>query len=154
PGSYDAEWFKKHGDTGLADTGMEAWEHYPLSYHRWKREQRLPTLVGSSDTHSGTFDAGERTAILSDSPSGEALANAVRGNRTALVSINEPEYAYGPDEMLALVAAALADSAGQREQTAALLREAVGTADLASLLRLSPARPLTVEELKTAKADD
>ena len=108
-------------------------------HDQWKKEGRLPTLVGSTDTHSATYGESERTLILAPSPAGEDLAEAMRRNATLLVNCTERQLFLGPDHMIARAVAALADGPAQQERRAARLKAALAKADIPALLRKSPA---------------
>ena len=142
PGFPGDDWQVAHMEAGLASTGTDAWEHVPFDYDAWKRDGTCPLLVGSSDTHNGTFPDGESTLLFATSPQGEDVAEAVRWGRAVAV---EPTFAhlfYGPDAMLAPAWAALAESKALRAASAARLKAALEKADLYALIRASPDKPV------------
>lgn len=143
PGYTESDWELSHVATGLAGTGLDAWEHVPDDYAKWKAEGRLPQLVGSTDNHG--CDPGswpERTLILAPSPSGVDVAEAIRWGRAVLVSPVHARLFYGPDDMVAAACAALAEGKTLKAQRAAALRGYLEKANFAALLKAStPLRP-------------
>lgn len=138
PGSYDMVWYLAHGEQAMSGTGLDAWEHPMPQYGQWKKEGRLPPMVGSTDTHSATYGESERTLILAPCPAADDVAEAVRRGANLLVSCADARLFLGPDEMIARAAAALADGQAMQEQRATRLKAALVKADIPSLLRKSP----------------
>ena len=89
-----------HLATGLAGTKCDAWEHYVRFYEAWKKNGKLPVMVGTTDTHSGTFGWPERTLILAPSPEGNDLAKAIRRAKVIMISPRGGNFFYGSDKML------------------------------------------------------
>ena len=109
-------------------------------YHAKKAAGTLPPMVGASDTHWETFDLfdSERTIIWAPSAGGDDLAGAVRRGNVLLVNPGKPELFYGSDAMCARAIAALDEGSGLTNQAAAIIREALGHADIPAILRQSP----------------
>lgn len=133
PGFPSSEWANKQMKNGLAGTGFDAWEHIPMSYDTWKESGRLPTLVGTSDTHNGTFGWSERTVILAPSAGEYDVAESVRWGRTAIVSPNDPLLLYGNSDMTAPLWAALADGKKLKEAKAERIKQMLKNADMSKL---------------------
>ena len=134
------EWADEHLANGIAGTGLDAWEHLPEKYEEWQAAGTLPLIVGSTDTHSGTFDDPERTIIWASGISGIDLAMAIRTRRAAAI-LPEPSFVYGAAEMSSQLWKALADGRGLKRATALRLKRALRNADLGGLLDASPAEP-------------
>jgi hypothetical protein len=141
PGFPPHKWQPPHMKVAGADLGTDAWEHAPSHYDQWKREGRCPLVTGTSDTHDGTFSDVEATVILAPSTQGEDLAEAFRWRRVAAIITYAPHYLYGPDDVTGIVWAALADGKTLKDAKRERLRDALKNADLAGLLRASPAKP-------------
>ena len=134
----DSEWGKEHARNGIAGTGLDAWEHYPTNYEEWKRTGKLPVLVGTTDTHSGTFE-GERTIVFAPAPMGEDVAEAIRRARAVAVFPYCPRLFYGPDDnLISVVWSALAEGKALKAAKAEHLRSALRNADLAGMLQADP----------------
>lgn len=145
PDFSNSPWSIGHARTPLTGTEVDAWEHLPPRYDEWKRAGTLPAIVGTTDTHSGTFIGGghagtERTIILAPDASGQDLATAIRKKQVVMVSLVGPHFLYGEDETTAIVWEALAEGKGLRAGRAKRLRETLKRADLVGLLRDSPAK--------------
>ncbi len=137
---------------GWRSTGLDAWEHPTMpDYRARKTAGTLPPMVGASDTHFETFDLfdSERTLIWAPSAGGDDLAGAVRRGKVLLVAPGKPELFYGSEPMCARALAALAEGNALTNRAAAVLREALGQADIPALLRQSPPR---IVEAGTADA--
>jgi len=147
PGGFDFDWYVAHGEQAMRGTALDAWEHIPPQYGQWKREGRLPPLVGSTDTHDGTYGSSERTLILAPSPAADDVAEAVRREAVLLVDSGDPRLFLGPDEMIARAVAALAGGPTLREQRAARIKAALEKADIPALLRKSPATAVKPADL-------
>lgn len=151
PYAVPSKWANPLMEKGIEGTGLDAWEHIPRTYDAWKKAGTLPVLVGSTDSHSGTFThAPERTIIFAPTARGDDLAEAVRSGHTVLVAWKAENLFYGADDMLALVWAALAEGKALKAAKAEYLKDVLKEADLPALLRASPPRPETLEELSLA----
>lgn len=138
PGFTDSEFESKHIMTGLAGTDCDAWEHYTPLVGSWKKIGALPTLVGSSDSHNGTFGGDERTMILAPAAEGNDLAEAVRKGKTVLITPYGPELFYGSDEMLALAWSALKEGTALKAEKAERLKNTLKNADIIGLFLRAP----------------
>lgn len=140
-GSDDA-FYKQHGPTAMAGTGFDAWEHMPADQLAWRRKGVLPVLVGSTDTHSGTFNALERTAVVAPTAHGEDLAEAIRRRAVCLVCARELEYAYGVNPGVTdAVRVMIAQPDKWKAIKAERIRGYLANADIPGLLRSSPSAP-------------
>ncbi|NLO73773.1 MAG: hypothetical protein GX100_06635 [candidate division WS1 bacterium] len=132
-----------HLTSGLAGTGLDAWEHCPARYEEWKAAGRLPLIVGSTDNHH--CDPGsnpERTIVLAPSPAGDDVAEAIRWKYALAVDPQSPHFFLGSDVMIATVCHALAEGRSLKTQKALALRAYLEKANLARLLDTSsPVRP-------------
>ncbi len=155
PEAINSEWSVAHTAIPLAGTGVDAWEHVPPRYDEWKKAGTLPAVVGTTDTHSGTFAAGDaglaRSIIEAPRPGGNDLADAIRKKNVAAAYVAAPYLFYGPDRMTGLVWAALADGKALKAARAERLKETLRNADLIGLLRESPSRPVRPETLDRQK---
>ncbi|KPJ62009.1 hypothetical protein AMK68_05455 [candidate division KD3-62 bacterium DG_56] len=151
PYAISSKWADPLMETGIAGTGLDAWEHIPRTYDAWKKAGTLPVLVGSTDSHSGTFtQAPERTIIFAPTAQGDDLAEAIRSGHTVLVAWKAQNLFYGADDMLALAWAALAEGEALKTAKAECLRNVLKEADLAGMLLASPPRPESLEELSVS----
>jgi hypothetical protein len=91
---------------GIANSGLEAWEHQLPGYAAGWAEQ--PALIGSSDNHNSSFPL-ERTVTLLDNITGKTFQNAVRQKRTGILSAASEGFVYGPEEIRGAVLTALLD---------------------------------------------
>ncbi|MBE3070875.1 MAG: CehA/McbA family metallohydrolase, partial [Planctomycetes bacterium] len=142
PGFPGSPWEIEQIPTALDRVGADAWEHVPTEYDRWKQLKACPLLVGTTDTHNGTFTPAECTIILAASPQGPAVVEAIQ-NRLAVAVL--PFYAkifYGPDPVVALAWSALADGKGLRAAKAGELKKVLKKADLPVILRDAPSKPV------------
>lgn len=140
PGYPETEWANKQMKKDIEGTGFDAWEHVPPSYDKWLRDGKLPTLVGTSDTHSACFAYAERTAILSPSLNEDDVAECVRCGQTTIVSPYDPLLLYGRPDMTGPIWAALSDGKALKDAKAERIRQMLGKADLAGLLGLGGGR--------------
>ncbi|NQU09393.1 hypothetical protein HQ590_01265 [bacterium] len=145
--SPDYPWTKRHLEIGLTGTGLDAWEHRPPHYEAWKAQNRLPVIVGSTDTHSGTFDRLERTIILAPSTEGRDLAEAIRSGNAVMVWTDGEHFVYGSDDMAARVALALREGTGLIRQAEHRIAESLREIDLQKLLKESPGKAVSPDEL-------
>lgn len=114
-------------ENGLKGSNLDAWEHYPPHYSKWKREGRLPVLVGGTDTHNGTFHMPERSLMFLPSCDIRAIADGLKAGRIVMVDpwngaytvtrgmINKSRwdsdfFFYGADDMIQLAVDVLADN--------------------------------------------
>ena len=134
---------KRRMDLGAAGAGCDAWEHFTWRYEGWKQQNRLPVLVGSTDTHDGTFSFPERTGVWSPAwyPMGLDLAQSILSRQTVLISEEDRELFYGPDPLVTWTWTALVDGEKLKALKASRLRTALEKADLPRLLASSPAHP-------------
>jgi hypothetical protein len=145
PGYPGSDWVKPILTNGLGGTRVQAWEHLPPSYDTWSGTDTLPVLVGSTDTHSGTFHRLERSVILASSTGGGDVAGAVRHGRIVLVDPNRRRYSFGANEDIrAALVSALEKGRKAKKAKAKALRSILQNADLAGLLRASPAEPVAL----------
>lgn len=144
PGWPESDWADSQLNKGLVGTSFDAWEHIPPYYDEWKSAGKLPPLVGSTDTHNGTYAWGERTVVISPSTDGTDIAECIRSNRIALVCPLYGHLIYGPDDVVASVFAVLTDGTSLKEAKALDLKNTLKDIDLVGLL--SASSPRVVEE--------
>jgi hypothetical protein len=142
PGYPGSAWDTDLQETGFDVSGLNAWEHYTPRIDGWEAAGRMPALVGSTDTHSGTFGVAERTVIVSMGAAGEDLAAAIRRRQTVLLSSEGPRFLYGPRRLTDLVWAALAEGQTLRTLRTERIQATLRRADLAGLLSAAPDRPV------------
>lgn len=147
PGYPDADWQRSQMARGLAGTGLDAWEHHPIWYDEWKRAGTLPALVGTTDTHDGTFSELERTVIYAPAPTGEAVAGAVRSGRCVMLDASGQDYLHASDAVTGPAIKALRQGTDLRRAKAERLTSVLRSADIPGLLRDSPARKVKLEEI-------
>jgi len=146
PGYPRGDWAAKHCVNGIAGTALDAWEHYPPRYREWKKQKMLPVLVGTTDTHNGTFGDLERTVVLAPSPAGDDVAEAIRRGRAVLLNASLPELFYGSDAMIELAAGALAEGEGLKAAARKRIAAALAGMDLATMVRKSPPKVVDPDE--------
>ena len=134
------DWDYAHMKNAGAGLGFDAWEHAPASYDRWKQQGMLPVITSGTDTHTTVIDTPERAIIISPSPQGDDIAEAVRLEQVVVVSADQGHYLYGPDALLPVVWAALEEGTQLKADTAEHLKTALQHADLIGLLRASEPR--------------
>jgi len=139
PGVPGGPWDTAHQADGLADTGMDAWEHFPPYYDQWKGAKSVPTLTGASDTYTGTFDTLERTIVAAPSPAAADVAEAIRWKRE-LAILPGPDWFYGHPSLIARLCADLAQGTALKTAKADALRAMLKDADVVGLLKASRAR--------------
>ncbi len=140
----DSDWGRQHLGRGLVGTGFDAWEHLPPRYEEWKRDGTLPLVVGSTDTHNGTFagyGAAERTAVWARSADGTDLADALRAGSAVAVIGDSGTVFCGSDAAMAAGWAALADGPGLKQMKADRLKAALKDADPARLIQMAAPAP-------------
>jgi hypothetical protein len=150
PDFVNSQWSIGHARTQLTGTEVDAWEHLPPRYDEWQRAGTLPVIVGTTDTHNGTFIGGthagtERTIILARGASGQDLAAAIRSKQVVMVSLGGPHFLYGAEDLTALVWGALVDGKGLKAGWAERLKATLRRADLTGLLQASPAKAVRPE---------
>lgn len=140
PGWPETEWANEQVKKGLHGTSFDAWEHIPLKYDEWKAAGTVPPLVGSTDTHDGTYAWGERTIIISPSTDGADIAESIRAKQNVLIDSRGKHLIYGPDDIASTVCAALADGAALKEAKAFELKKELSKSDLMGLIDASAPR--------------
>jgi len=96
PGYPESEW----SDRALADwlasgvDGFETRSRTPEFYPRWKKLERLPSLVSSTDSHSTMFSYPVRTLVFARENTPEEILEAVRGGYCLGYTLDE---VYGPE---------------------------------------------------------
>jgi hypothetical protein len=139
PGLPVGSWAAPMLTAGLGSSGLDAWEHVPEHYDTWLAAGTLPHLVGSTDTHEGTFADLERTVVLSALLTPEGVAQAVKQGRSAIVSPGSTDFLYGPPAVTRAVWGALVEGNALKAQKANTLKECLAKADLAGLVADSKA---------------
>lgn len=137
PGYTDSDFEMSHLMTGIAGTKCDAWEHYFWIYDAWKKNGKLPVMVGATDTHSGTFGWPERTLILAPAPEGNDLAEAIRRAKVVMISPQGGNFFYGSDEMLKYAWSALKEGKALKAEKAEHLKNIFKNADIIGLLMKS-----------------
>lgn len=135
PGFPDSDWGRPYLDKGIAELGLDAWEHWPEHYFEWKADGTLPVIVGSTDTHDNSVCWDERTIVFAKSPSGADIADAVKKGRVVAVLLRRPELFIGSDEMVAKAWSALAEGNALKSAKAERIKGYFKDADVPSLLR-------------------
>jgi hypothetical protein len=123
------------GSIDISGTGLDALEHYPGMYDVWKKAGMLPTLTGGTDTHNDIFEWPERTLVLSPSPEGDDVAEAIRRGNTVLVLSGSNRLFYGSDEMLGYAWSALREGLALKAGQAGRLKDLFKNADIIGLLK-------------------
>ena len=141
-----SEWGKIGFAHGIGPLGVEAWEHVPPDYEQWRREGRLPTLVGSTDEHMGYFFNLERSIILAPSAGGVDLAEAVRRGNVCIIEPTMANVVYGAPHMIARVREALLEGGELRQRRAARIQAALADIDITGLITSSGLRLVTQEQ--------
>ncbi|MBE6407963.1 MAG: hypothetical protein E7038_05085 [Lentisphaerae bacterium] len=113
-------------ENGIQETKLDAWEHYPPHYTKWKKEGKLPVLTGGTDTHNGTFHMPERSIMFIPSADCYDIAAGVKNGKIVMMDpwngaytitrdmINKSRwdsdlFFYGQDDMIQLAVDVLAD---------------------------------------------
>lgn len=122
PGGYTNR--KDHLENGLQGLDLDAWEHIPPKYDEWKAKGMLPTLTGSSDTHTTTFPM-ERSFIMANRmKDGFDIANAVKSGNVAILLPNHTGFIFGSDKMIQNLINHLSGGADTlRQQKAEFIKE-------------------------------
>lgn len=134
PHALNYEWALSQHPKQLNGTSLDAWEHIPYDYAKWKKEGTLPTIVGSTDTHDGTFIWLERSLIFAPSPEEYDVAEAVRIGNVAALDADQPEFFYGHDDMTSLAWSTLSEGWSLKTAKAERLRRTLKSADIAGLV--------------------
>lgn len=140
-------------ENGLEGSGFDAWEHYPPHYSRWKKEGRLPTLTGGSDSHNGTFHLSEVSFLFMPNADGQTLADTVKAGNVILLDpwngsytitrnmVNKSHwddlYFYGPDDKIQFAVNVLADPTYLKTLKEKLLRAYMKDVDIKGLINSS-----------------
>lgn len=113
-------------ENGLEGSNLDAWEHYPPHYTKWKKEGKLPILTGGTDTHNGTFHMPERSIMFIPTADCYDIAAGVRAGKIVMMDpwngaytitrnmVNKSRwdsdlFFYGQDDMIQLAVDVLAD---------------------------------------------
>lgn len=129
-----------YGDISRA--GLDAIERRTEYLEKWRRtaDGKVPAVTGSTDTHQGIFGYYSATVVLTDNFSSEALAEAIRAGRAAMIDPFLPELACGDPVICRAVTAALLDPASP-ERFASRLKAALKNFDAIGLIRNSETIP-------------
>ncbi|MCM8789291.1 MAG: hypothetical protein NC907_05830, partial [Candidatus Omnitrophica bacterium] len=101
PGWTNSQWELSRIDQLPVDGTLDAWEHIPAHYYLWKKQDILPALVGTTDSHDGTFSNPERTIIVSADLSERSIVEAIKNKRSILVSpYSGSDFMYGENESI------------------------------------------------------
>ncbi|HOJ30654.1 MAG TPA: sugar-binding protein [bacterium] len=101
PGWTHSMWELERIDEVPSDIGLDGWEHIPFHYYDWKKNDTLPSLIGSTDTHDGTFSNPERTIIFADGCQEKDVVEAIKNKRTILVSPSRgSDFMYGENSVI------------------------------------------------------
>ncbi len=146
PDEGGGEWTERGFAHGLGPLGVDAWEHAPPAYEQWRREGRLPTLVGSTDEHMGYFFNLERSIILAPGAGGADVAEAVRRGNVCIIEPTMVNVVYGAPHMIARVREALLEGGELRQRRAARIRAAVAEMDITGLITTSGLRLVNQEQ--------
>jgi len=129
PGDPKSEWAKSALEKGVA-SGLDAFEaryDTPWYYPKWKAAERLPSMVSSTDSHSGTFEGLTgmwSTLVFAEDDSPEAIVAAVRnGDCLGYTDGN----LYGPDRLIRVFNALISDGAYLESQHLERLRHRMST---------------------------
>jgi len=135
PGWTNSQWELSRLDQPLNDTGLDAWEHIPLMYYQWKKQDVCPPLVGSTDSHDGTFSNPERTIIFSSDLSETSIIDAIKNRRSILVSPGYgSDYLYGENIIMGEVWDALFEAQELKKAKQDYITRMLKNSDLAGLL--------------------
>lgn len=129
-----------YGDISRA--GLDAIERRTEYLEKWRRtaDGKVPAVTGSTDTHQGIFGYYSATIVLTDNFSSEALAEAIRAGRAAMIDPFLPELACGDPAICRAVTAVLLDPASP-ERFASRLKAALKNFDAIGLIRNSETIP-------------
>ncbi|HON05686.1 MAG TPA: sugar-binding protein [Candidatus Ratteibacteria bacterium] len=136
PGWTGSEWELSRIDSGISTIGVDAWEHIPAYYYEWKKQEILPPLIGSTDTHDGTFSNPERTIILSSELSQEGVVSAIKNHNTILVSPSKgSDYMYGENAVIAEVWDIISDGYGMKKAKENQIKKMLKDSNIIKLLQ-------------------
>ncbi|MCM8816983.1 MAG: hypothetical protein NC913_05675 [Candidatus Omnitrophica bacterium] len=136
PGWTNSQWELSRLEKPLTDTNLDAWEHIPLYYYDWKKQDILPALVGSTDTHDGTFSNPERTIIVAPSVSEKSIVDAIKEKRSILVSpAAGSDYMYGENYFIGEAWDILLEAQNLKENKRNQIKSMLKNADLTNLLK-------------------
>ncbi len=124
PGYPNKKWAASILENGFGAWKFDAWEHIPPRYAEWAGNEKVPVMVGSTDTHAGFFIHPERTLIASRGTGPDEIADAIRKGNVALVNPGRGEFLYCHDKKaLAWFASFLSDPEALRKTKAGRLRK-------------------------------
>lgn len=147
PGFPRSDWDVRQQTIGAAALNIEAYEHYDEDGNL----AALPgnedkPFLGSTDTHTGTFEYVERTLFAGPAPTGAALANAVRKADTCALLWEAPGVLSGTAGMRAKVAGLYAAGDAARKLKADRIAAYLRDADLPAMLRAGEDAPVDYPE--------
>ncbi len=142
----NSEWGKVGFAEGIGPLGVDAWEHVPPAYDKWRAEGRLPTLVGSTDEHMGYFFNVERSVIFAPSPAGVDVGDAVRRGNVCVFDPTLPRVVYGAPRMIGRVRQAMLEGKTLHERRQAAIAVALANVDIVGLISASGQRKVDADE--------
>lgn len=95
-------WYGEFLDSGIAVVERNL-EHYA----DWQKQDKMPAIVGSTDTHHGIFGFFDSTVIKTRNMNESGLAEAIRSGQCAMICPWLPDYVYGNPDIRAAVIFAL-----------------------------------------------
>lgn len=135
PGWTGTKWELTRLDQPLKDINLDAWEHIPLYYYQWKTQDILPSLVGTTDTHDGTFSNPERTIIVAPYLSEKSIVDAIKEKRSILVSPSSgSDYMYGDNYFIGEAWDIMLEAQQLKETKRNQIKSMLKNADLVNLL--------------------
>lgn len=135
PGWTNSEWEMSRIDSPLTDTGLDAWEHIPFHYYDWKKQDISPALIGSTDTHDGTFSKPERTIIYSNKISAKDIVDAIKEKRCLIFSPSaESDVMYGETNIIGEAWDILVEGQQLKKQKQETIKKMLKNADLPGIL--------------------
>ncbi len=136
PGWTNSEWELTRIDSGLSGLDVDAWEHIPSNYYEWKKKAELPALIGSTDSHDGTFSNPERTIIFSTKLSEKGIVNAIKNHNTVLISPSKgSDFLYGESTTIADVWDIISQGYEMKKVKENQIRKMLRNADVVRLLQ-------------------
>ena len=143
-------------ENGIHETKLDAWEHYPPHYTKWKKEGKLPVLTGGTDTHNGTFHMPERSIMFIPSADCYDIAAGVKNGKIVMMDPWNGAYTitremknksrwdsdlffYGQDDMIQLAVDVLADPVYLVEIKKKRIAEYLKNVDIRGLINSSDA---------------
>ena len=142
----NSEWGKVGFASGLGPLGVDAWEHVPPAYDQWRRQGRLPTLVGSTDEHRGYFFNVERSVIFAPSASGVDVADAVRRGHVCVFDPTLLRVVYGAPQMIGRVREAMLEGKTLHERRQAAIAAALANVNIVGLIDSSGQRKVDADQ--------